>query len=157
MSYKAAPVPSEGPRTLFLDVLNDASKWEGLTQNPGLVLLPGRHSLGEEDVLGDRVMSSSGSNSRVSRGSGTMGGYNFVNGGMPMEKLLGPGEYKYEVTVIGAVERTESSRVFRIPRTFVSYVIKVKRLPDGVSSVVSKRYSAIRALVNDLMEQVRVL
>ncbi len=157
MSSKDASVASEGRRTLFLDVLDDASKWEGRTQDPRIVPLPGRHSVSEEGELRSGVWSSSGSNGGVSRGSGAMGGYNFVDGGMSTGKLPGPAEYKYEITVIGAVERTRDRRVFSIPWTFVSYVIKVKRLPDGVSSVVSKRYSAIRGLVNDLMVQVRVL
>ncbi len=157
MSSKGVCVSSEDRRTLFLDVLNDASKWEGRTQGPGIVPLPGRHSMSEEGELESGVWSSSGSNGGVSRGPGTMGGYNFVDGGMSTVKPPGPAEHKYEITVIGAVERIKDRGVFGIPSTFVSYVIKVKRLLDGVSSVVSKRYSAIRGLVNDLMVQVRVL
>ncbi len=149
---------SEGRRTLFLDVLNDASRWEGRTQGPGSVPPPGRRPTSEEGELRSGVRSSSCSKGGVLRGSGTMGGYNFVDGGLSTGKLSGPAEYKYEINVIGAVERTNNKRgVFGVPWPFVSYVIKVKRLPDGVSSVVSKRYSTIRGLVDNLLTQVRVV
>ncbi len=157
MSSKGLSEASEGHRTLFLDVMNDASRWEGRTQGPGIVPLPGRRPTSEEGGSRSGVRSSSGSKGGVLRGSRTMGGYNFVDGGLPIGKLSGPAEYKYEINVIGAVERMNNRGVFGIPRSFVSYVIKVQRVSDRVSSMVSKRYSVIRGLVNDLLTQVRVL
>ncbi len=157
MNSNGSSEASGGYRTLFLDVMNDASRWEGRTQGPGIGPQPGRGPINEENELISGVRSSSGSKSGELRGHGDMGGCNFVDGGPFIGRLPRPGEYKYEIEVIGAVERINNRRVFGIPWTYVSYVIKVKRLPDGVSSVVSKRYSAIRGLVNDLQAQVCVL